>query len=63
MMQEMFEEVFSQVGQEFGCEGWWEVYDSDLFDVVCERISVRLGYDCWENTEFIMWQSQMGEDL
>lgn len=62
-MEEMFEEVFAQVGEEHACGDWWEVYDSELFDEVCERITARLGYDCWDCDAFVEWQSQMAEDL
>lgn len=62
-MEEMFEEVFAEVMQELGLEAWYELYDSEDFDLVCHRISERLGYDCWESSEFIMWQCTMGEDL
>lgn len=74
MTREMMEEVFSGVCMETGSE-WYEVFDSDLFEVVCSRIAGMMGleigeYDTWSDMldwevggEFSEWISEMGGDL
>lgn len=62
-MRDMFEEVFMEVAEEHDAEAWYEVFDSDLFDIVCDRISARLGHDCQDDDEFVEWESEMAMDL
>jgi len=62
-MYEMFEEVFAEVMEELGLSEWYELFDSDEFAMVEERITERLGYDCYECEEFCDWERTMGEDL
>ena len=59
----MFEQVFENVMEELGLENWWELYDSENFDLVVERISERLGHNAWDDPEFIVWQDTMADDL
>ena len=75
MMREMMEEIFEEVRVENGSLSWYEVFDSDLFEVVCERIAGRLGldrgeYDFWAEMldwevggEFTEWYNEMSGDL
>ena len=59
----MFEEIFEEVMEMVGVKAWYELFDSDNFEIVEERISAELGYDCWENEEFVAWHREMAEDL
>lgn len=59
----MFQQIFESMMEELGQENWWELYDSEDFDLVVERISECLGHDAWEDPEFIAWQNIMADDL
>ena len=59
----MFEQIFEEVMEMVGASAWYELFDSDDFEIVEERISAELGYDCWENEEFVAWHREMAEDL
>lgn len=59
----MFEEVFEKVMDELNISNWWELFDSDSFSIVEERISHILGYDCWDCREFVNWYNDMCMDL
>jgi len=75
MTRENMEEIFWAVGEEHGVSNWYEIFDSDLFEEVCERIARTLGldrgeYDLWSEMldwtiggEFSEWMSEMAEDL
>jgi len=63
MMEELFEEVLGEVMEAHGCEGWWEVVDSDLWHEVMEQIADRYGVSVLESDEFIAWEDQLMEDL
>ena len=75
MNREMMEEIFWTVGEEHGTSVWYEIYDSDLFEEVCERIARVLGldrgeYDFWSEMldwevggEFTEWLNEMAGDL
>ena len=43
-MMEVFEKIFNEVYNENNCNGWWEVFDSELFDEVCRRIVDYFGW-------------------
>ena len=59
----MFEQIFEEVMEMLGLEAWYELFDSNDFEIVEEHISAALGYDCWENEEFIAWYREMAEEL
>ena len=59
----MFDRIFEEVMHELGINAWYILFDSDAFELVEERISNQLGYDCWECAEFIFWHRDMAEDL
>jgi hypothetical protein len=59
----MFEQIFEEVMQMISVNAWYELFDSDDFEIVEERISAELGYDCWEDEEFVVWYREMAEDL
>lgn len=64
-MTEMFETVFSQVMDEMNL-AWYELYDSDKFDIVVERIAHRLGISIetlTEIPEYQQWEEEMYWDL
>lgn len=61
---EIFEEIFWQVGEEYGLTGWWEIYDSEAFDEVEDRIAKRFGVaDASEVPEFSEWNDEMADEL
>lgn len=62
-MKEMFEKMFEEVMDELGYEDWWELFDGKDFHKVEDRISEKLGYDCWDNEEFCDWTGEMADDL
>ena len=62
-MMEMFDKVFDEVMEENRLENWYELFDSDEFGEVEERVSNLLGYDCWDNEEFCKWVDDMNMDL
>ena len=62
-MYEMFDTIFAEVMVELGLTGWWELFDSDEFEIVEERITEMLGYDCFEDADFLAWYREMAEDL
>lgn len=59
----MFEQIFEEIMKMIGVNAWYELFDADEFEIVEERISAELGYDCWENEEFVAWYREMAEDL
>lgn len=62
-MVEKFEEIFWQVGDENGVNEWYNIFDSDLFDVVRDRIVNEFGDDVLDSDEFLDWYDEMYEDL
>lgn len=62
-MVEKFEEIFWQVGDENGVNEWYNIFDSDLFDVVRDRIVNEFDDDVLESDEFLDWYDEMCEDL
>ena len=62
-MYEMFDAIFEEVMEMLGITAWYELFDADEFEIVEERITTELGYDCWECEEFIAWNREMAEDL
>lgn len=65
-MFELFEEVFEEVMEEVGATGWWEVYDSEHYDTVCERIAERMEIttdELSEREDFCEWDNEMAMDL
>lgn len=61
---EIFEEIFWQVGEEFGLTAWWEIFDSEAFEIVETRIAKRFGVsEASEVKGFTMWETEMAEEL
>ena len=75
MTIERMEEIFWEVGEENGQNTWYKIFDSGLFEIVCERIAHEMGIDSkgnhWSwfevvdevNDEFSEWACEMGENL
>ena len=61
-MTERFEEIFGEAMTEMDIE-WFELFDSDKFDVVEARIVAEFGEDILESAEYIGWTSEMAEEL
>jgi hypothetical protein len=62
-MFEVFEEVFEEVMEMFGMKEWWELFDSEEFSVVEEKLVERFGKSVLESEEFCSWVDEMGGDL
>lgn len=64
-MTEMFEMVFEIVMEELELS-WYELFDSEQFEIVEERITSSLGIsveELSEMDEYIAWTSEMAMDL
>ena len=59
----MFGQIFREVMAQVGAKAWYELFDSENFKIVEERITAKLGYNCWENEEFVIWHREMAEEL
>ena len=59
----MFERIFEEVMEEMGMTAWYDLLDSEDFEIVELRISTELGYDCWTSEEFVSWYRDMCADL
>lgn len=61
---EIFEEIFWQVGEEAGLSAWWEIFDSEIFEEVENRIAKRFGVaEAGEIPEFREWEHEMAWEL
>ena len=61
-MRERFEEIFAQVQIELDLD-WWELYDSDKFDVVVALIVAEFGEEVLDSDEYSEWENEMYWDL
>ena len=61
-MKERFEEIFEQVQVELDLD-WWELYDSDKFDVVVDLIVTEFGEEILDSDEYSDWVNEMYWDL
>jgi hypothetical protein len=61
-MIERFEAIFEEVMVEKGL-AWWELFDSNQFDIVEARIVAEFGEDVLDSDEYCDWTQEMGEDL
>ena len=61
-MRERFEEIFAQVQVELDLD-WWELYDSDKFDVVIALIIAEFGEEVLDSDEYSEWENEMYWDL
>ena len=61
-MMERFEEIFEEYLVEVERD-WYEVFDSEEFEVVESRIAAEFGAEALESEEFTAWTSEMGWDL
>ena len=61
-MRERFEEIFSQVQSELDLD-WWELYDSDKFNVVIALIVAEFGEEVLDSEEYTNWENEMYWDL
>jgi len=59
-----FENIFWTVADELGIAAWWELFDSDNFDMVETRIAETFNVtDVTEVEGFLDWYNEMAEDL
>ena len=61
-MRERFEEIFEQVQAELDLD-WWELYDSDKFDIVVALIVAEFGEEVLDSDEYSGWENEMYWDL
>ena len=61
-MKEHFEEIFAQVQSELDLD-WWELYDSDEFDVIIALIVTNFGEEVLDSDEYSDWVNEMYCDL
>ncbi len=62
MKEERFEEIFEEVMKELElC--WWELFDSDDFEIVVERVEDEFGAEVLESEEWKNWVHEMAEEL
>ena len=61
-MKERFEEIFEQVQVELDLD-WWELYDSDKFDVVVALIVTEFGEEVLDSDEYSDWVNEMYWEL
>ena len=61
-MKERFEEIFAQVQSELDLD-WWELYDSDEFDVIIALIVTNFGEEVLDSDEYSDWVNEMYCDL
>ena len=61
-MRERFEEIFAQVQVELDLD-WWELYDSDKFDIVVALIVAEFGEEVLNSDEYSEWENEMYWDL
>ena len=61
-MEERFEETFEQVQAELNLD-WWELYDSDEFDVIIALIVTNFGEEVLDSDEYSDWVNEMYCDL
>lgn len=61
-MTERFEEIFEEVMEEMNL-AWYELFDSDQFDIVETRIVAEFGEDVLDSDEYCDWTNEMAMDL
>ena len=65
-MFEMFDMVFEAVMEELDLDEWYQLFDSEDFGIVEQRIATALGIstaDLYDIEEFDEWTSEMAMDL
>ena len=61
-MKERVEETCEQVQAELNLD-WWELYDSDEFDVIIALIVTNFGEEVLDSDEYSDWVNEMYCDL
>ena len=74
-MFEKFEEIFWMVGERHNLLNWWNIFDSEVFDEVCEAIAFDNGWawrqsdEDWEDVcrrnsaDFVEWVHELSDEL
>ena len=61
---EIFEEIFWEVADELNITTWWELFDSEDFEEVENRIAKAFDEADAANVPFFLdWHNEMAEDL
>ena len=70
----MLDKIFWMIGKKHNINTWWEIFDSELFNEVCEEIARTYGIT-WNNDDdlfdklcdevkgFSEWNKEMAEEL
>ena len=61
-MFEMFDEVFYGIADALDL-AWYELFDSDQFDLVEERLVELYGAEILKSADYLNWCNEMAEDL
>lgn len=63
-MYELFESIFEEVMNELNISNWWELADSNSFEIVENRVAEALGItEAYESSEFCEWANEMAAEL
>ena len=61
---DIFYEIFETVMDELGIDAWYDLFDSDNFDVVDDRIRQYFGVDDETDVDgYLDWYNTMAMDL
>lgn len=60
---EIFEEIFSEVMEENGFDGWWQLFDGEKMEEVNKRIAEKFGKEVEEVEGYSEWYNEMAADL
>ena len=58
-----FDEIFVEVMHTLGIENWYELVDSDNFDMVENAIVREFGESILEDKIFVEWVNEMVDDI
>lgn len=62
--ENIFDAIFEAVMDELELDGWWELFDSEQFELVEVRIAEEFGVEDADEVEgFIAWYNEMAWDL
>lgn len=62
--ENIFNTIFGAVMDELGLNGWWELFDSEYFELVETRIAEEFETEDVDEVEgFIEWYNEMAWDL
>lgn len=60
---EIFEEIFGEVMEENGFDGWWQLFDGEKMEEVNKGIAEKFGKEVEEVEGYSEWYNEMAADL